>query len=149
MTRWQKQTSFGGPDSDDPGNCWACCIGGMLNIPPSHVPEGLRLEKDDDKRFVLYRDFLREHGYTAVSYNASTWTDENWGWFWDSVGDALIHFSGDSPRGSWTHGVIYQNGKLLFDPHPSGHGLKKITGVEFLIPLDPANMSMVVDEGGK
>lgn len=139
--RWQKQTSFGGPDSDDPGNCWACCIAGLLGISLSDVPIGLGHIEDSDERHEKQLSFLRKYGYALVVWKTTDWTEENWKFFWYTTAGALIHVGGPSPRGNWSHSAVYQNGELFFDPHPSEDGILGIHDVEFLIPLDPIKES--------
>ena len=136
MTRKVYQTRFGGPDSDDPGNCWAACVATMLGIPLERVPEALRLEKDADKRWDAYQRFLSTFNLRAISLSVPS---EHLDDYWEALGDALVHVAGPSPRDpSWNHGVIYCGGKLWHDPHPSGDGISGIAEIEFWVPLDPA-----------
>lgn len=45
--------------------------------------------------------------------------------------------SGISPRGVG-HMVVYRDGALAHDPHPSREGLTEITWTRILVPLDPS-----------
>ena len=136
--RWTKQTLFGSPKSDAPGNCWAHCLAGWLNIPVEDVPDSIRFEPDMDKVDDTLRKFFANNGFACLGWNTGEWADGDWEYFWKSTSGALINVSGDSPRGDWQHAVIYKNGELYFDPHYSNDGIKRINRVEFVIPLDPA-----------
>lgn len=93
------------------GNCYAACWASILEIPLEEVPAFEDLPDDgswfnetvkwlDSKNLDLYYSYLDEvpHKTYAIA-------------------------CGVSPRGSWGHCVIYLDGKLVFDPHPSGAGL--------------------------
>lgn len=133
------QTKFGGPDSpeDEIGDCWAACLATMLGCELGTVPEALRLETDDDKRQQTYRDFLGQYNLRPVAWNFDKYTDEMMESFWESLGDVLTHVTGKSPRGDFNHGVVYKNGKLFHDPHPSGDGVLDVAFIEFWLPIDP------------
>jgi hypothetical protein len=146
MDRFVMQTTFGGPDGpeDEIGDCWAACVATMLGCDISIVPEALRLEKDDDLRWVAYQKFLAGFNLRPLSWNFDAYTEDMMAQFWKAMGDVLIHVGGKSPRGDWDHAVVYQKGKLFHDPHPSGDGVKGVKTIEFWLPIDPMKTPMGV-----
>ena len=46
---------------------------------------------------------------------------------------------GQSPRGDFKHIVVYENGKMVHDPHPDGTGLASIESTWLLVPFSPKN----------
>lgn len=136
------QTKFGDPEgpAEDVGNCWAACIASTLEIPLEDVPDGLRTETKEEA-WDTYQRFLATFNLRAVSLDATEQTPE-WIDHWiNSFGDTILQIIGDSPRGPWAHGVIYQKGRLLHDPHPDRTDVKKITYVEFWVVIDPSKPS--------
>ena len=45
---------------------------------------------------------------------------------------------GESPRGV-LHEVVYLDGKMIHDPHPSNAGITTVKDVFVLVPKDPSN----------
>lgn len=107
------------------GNCMATCFASILEIEISDVPEFEEM-------------FHTEHWFQKIEE-----------WFL-GLGVELIRFkedpklkgyylvSGDSPRGNFLHMVVYKNGKMVHDPHPSGDGINSLYDVWVLIQIDPS-----------
>lgn len=103
------QTIFAG----DPrvGNCLQAAIASLLNKELEEVPHFLLNDEPNWYRKML--DWLDLNGYGLVEVKD---------WVFES-GIPLIAV-GKSPRGVY-HSVIYQEGKLVHDPHPSKAGIEK------------------------
>lgn len=135
------QTTFGGPEAPPPerGNCWACCVATMLNIPVECVPRVLQEGDDMEVVWEEYRRYLAGWGFRPVILNFEALTEEQRALWWEHIGsDTMTHIVGTSPRGNWRHGVVYLGRELYHDPHPSGEGVLKVLEVELWVPLDPA-----------
>lgn len=107
-----KQTTFGDPD----GNCFEACIASITKLPLGEIPHYL-----GNDWFEQYRDWLLERGWMLA--------------FWS--GDAppgQCIASGPSPRGI-PHSVVYQDGSMLHDPHPSNAGLEIASYFILLFPV--------------
>jgi hypothetical protein len=114
------------------GNCLAACIASLLEMPISEVPNIETLYGIDDNYYweVLWR-WLGHLGYELS-------TDDRFRVYHDKeylkgdyrqidelrrfLKDKYYLISGKSPRGI-QHVCIYQNGKLIHDPHPTKEGI--------------------------
>lgn len=110
-----KQTKIHKVDSNgivlERGNCYAACWASLLEVQLVEVPAFEDLP-DDGSWWNETIDWLKERGL-ALHYS-----------YLDEVpAGTHVMACGPSPRGSWGHSVIYLDGKLAFDPHPSGAGL--------------------------
>lgn len=110
------------PDAPHRGNCYAAALASLLDIPLWMVPafEDMRDTWETRTQEWLGRCF----GLCMVR----TWPDDN---------PALPEFymaSGLSPRGV-RHSVIYSNGTLVHDPHPSRAGIAEVEWNWHLEPL--------------
>lgn len=135
MTRVD-QTIFAG-DPVRMGNCVSACVASIFSLPLDEVPHFVEfgLEQGD-----------QAGGVGGVS-NGNAWWAMMLGFlagkdFWvtelDSVHDAgpaeLVLVAGMSPRGL-LHQVIYLDGELWHDPHPSRDGVLDVQEVLALRPL--------------
>lgn len=108
------------------GNCVAACVASYLGVPleavPNFVEFGSDLAGDDTDPHAwwwLFLGFMAGHGL---------WVHQL-----DSVDDVvepgeLLFVAGPSPRGV-AHQVLYRDGDLWHDPHPSRAGLLDVTEV--------------------
>jgi len=111
-----QQTSFG-----KKGNCFSACIASILEVPLDTVPVFC---VDFPSRWAeKANEWLHEHhgvmlfcvtppseGFVETQYKAP-----------------FYHImSGPALRGL-QHSVVGRNGKMVYDPHPSGDGLTKVT----------------------
>ena len=116
------QTKLHNPPEQN-GNCLAAALASLLELDISEVPEFEDME--GDSWWFKLIDWLHSIGFHLV------------------VWDQEIHYpgfyivGGTSPRGDFLHSVIYENGKLVHDPHPSGDGLVKIKDTWALLPFNP------------
>lgn len=111
-----------------PGNCFAACVATFLDLPIEQVPHivelGIHLNGEDDKMawWALTLGFMAGHGY--------------WPTRLDSLADAepgeVVFVGGPSPRGV-EHAVLYRDGELWHDPHPSRAGLLSIDEDDLIV----------------
>lgn len=120
-------------DPSRPGNCFAACVATALNLTLDEVPH-----------FVEWGQWVAT-GERKVNLDSDTADRSHWwamflGFCWgrgvtpelvDSVNDAepgeVVFVGGRSPRGV-PHQVLYRDGVLWHDPHPSRAGLESIDG---------------------
>jgi len=119
--RWVTQTTFYDPNSPNKGNCTEAAVASILNIPLEEVPN-FRNEGEDNfwdtfEKFLLSKGFF---AFLCPNFHPET----------------LYLASGMSNRGVM-HMVVYRDGDLYWDPHPSRSGIDKVEHTYTLIPLDP------------
>lgn len=112
------QTKFGDPD----GNCLEACYATITGIPLDDFPHFL-----SNAWLFHYRNWLREHG---------------WHLFWAKSGTCDVPpgyaiASGPANRGL-DHSVVFLDGHLWHDPHPSGDGLLSIDDWQLIWPTREA-----------
>lgn len=115
-------------DPHRPGNCFAACVATALDKPLSHVPhfvewgQWLHNERlkdaDDPDRKHWWAMFL---GYCA---GVGVWPESVPSPDAAATGE-LVFVAGKSPRGVM-HQVLYRDGVLWHDPHPSSAGVTDI-----------------------
>jgi len=120
------------------GNCGEACIASILelklsDIPPLHNPV-------DHKDGVMYckrlREFVSRFGFSYIDMAMGGGHDPK-----DFFKDCWVIATGPSPHGTeeWhRHGVVWYNGKVEHDPHPSNQGLKEIDMYGVFILKDPS-----------
>lgn len=91
------------------------CICSLLEISDEGVPNFV----EDDNYPMQLVEFLKEKGYRLRNSKV------------EPKGIKYYMAVGISPRGL-NHVVIYQNGKMIYDPHPDGGGVKDIMLYEWL-----------------
>ncbi len=122
------------------GNCYAAAIASLLDLPISEVPNvevffkwapenraweevmnkwlelmGYRIEDASEFRIFHSEIIDKEFNEGAVKFNIPEERNKLRGQYY------LV--SGDSPRGV-KHICIYQDGKLIHDPHPTNEGIQ-------------------------
>jgi hypothetical protein len=111
------QTTFGnGDDPDDlrePGNCFAACLASIFELSLKDLPKDL-----NDSNKIWWDEVTKwcttTFDYIPVYLDASTDYDFN----------GLCIAIGKSPR-DVRHAVIYDKGRMIFDPHPSRGGIEE------------------------
>lgn len=121
----QDQTEFG-----PQGNCQSACLATLLGVPVSVIPNFARIacEQDNDAAAQAQTNWLKDHGWgivTIIKWQALPWPPKH----------GFYIAGGVSPRGI-RHAVIYRDGILWHDPHPSREGIKSVDDVDILYPLD-------------
>lgn len=113
--------------ADDPkrqGNCLSACVATLLDIDLDQVPHfiehGIRVNGEDDRTvwWAMLVGFMAGRGQWPVELSSMH----------DANEDEPVFVMGMSPRGV-CHQVIYVNGELWHDPHPSRAGLVDIREV--------------------
>lgn len=101
---------------DDPqgreGNCWQTVLACVLDLELDEVPHFVQIDVDTELNwfFNTYK-WCEKRGLSIVGTPNPPETDD------------YILVVGKSPRGDFSHVVIYKDGKMFHDPHPSGEGL--------------------------
>ena len=136
------------------GNCYAAAIASMLDLPITEVPNvEVFFHVDPYGKYSNYwlevmDTWLESKGYELRTANEfrvfhpefeSRWP-ENADELRESLKDKYYLVTGDSIRG-FSHITIYQNGKLVHDPHPSRDGIIKITEFQTIVPAPPQQSS--------
>jgi hypothetical protein len=107
-------------NGDIRGNCFRACIASLFDLPLEKVP-AFEDAKESHEWHDMTLNFIDEHGceYWGVTQD------------WNSIGPeeiagmgGYVIASGNSPRGDWKHAVLWKDGQLAHDPHPSREGLK-------------------------
>ena len=111
------------------GNCWEACIHSLLGDDEIILDlQDSNSDSWDNHWLIRTTNYLATRGWAVITCEdqASVYI----------TNPDLIHIAtGPSPRGSFQHAVLYKDGSLWHDPHPSGAGLVAIKGVAFLVPL--------------
>lgn len=107
------------PDDKQRGNCLSAVVASLLEIPLADVPNFVAIDDDGGmnwhEHWVL---FLRERGY-----NLHFWPMEDKNSPILPVPGEYYLVSGKSTRGNFFHIVVYQDGRMVHDPHPDGTGI--------------------------
>jgi len=129
------QTKFGFGN----GNCQAACIASILEIPIEDIPN---FHGDDPTDAETYwknvRKWCEDKPFTIISIAFQEDHDPK-----EFLKDCWVIASGPSPRGTeeWhRHAVVWKNGKIVHDPHPSRAGLKEIDTYDMFIIKDPKEL---------
>lgn len=121
-----KQTRFGHLF----GNCFAACVASIFELPLDQVPHFM-VNRNNTANECWFEDFgrwlQRTFGSTPVMLTGELGTPSS----------ALCIASGPAKRG-FNHAVIWQNGRMVFDPHPDNTGLISVTDYIYFIANDPA-----------
>ena len=107
------------------GNCYAACVAEFLHLDIDQVPhfveQGIILTQepgDTTGWWALSVGFMWAHHLTPVRLDSLD----------DAESGEIVFASGPSPRGV-PHQVLYRDGALYFDPHPSCAGITEVTEV--------------------
>jgi hypothetical protein len=113
------------------GNCFAACIASLLELPISEVPNVETLFHIQGNYWQeVMLTFLNSKGYDLCTDDRfRVFHDDNYGVTEGKRQEWLLQcnnkyylVSGKSNRGV-NHIVIYQNGKMVHDPHPTKEGI--------------------------
>ncbi len=104
-------------DPERPGNCLAAAVASFLGRPLNEVPHFVEWDSRDVglNWWSMLVGYMAGHGY---------WPEEL-----ASLEDAkpgeVVFVAGPSPRGVF-HQVLYRDGALFHDPHPSRAGVTEV-----------------------
>jgi hypothetical protein len=121
------QTQFVGEGAG--GNCVQASLASILDLPLDAVPHFLETADQPSHWELAFMDWLEERGVGYIRREGE--------WIFDGYYLA----SGPSPRGV-SHMVVYRDGSLAHDPHPSRAGILSISRTWVLAPLDPAAIKL-------
>ena len=105
-------------ESFEDGDCMRACIASLLELPLTTVPNFA--ENNAANFYEFLTDFLSLYGLKAVDI---CFADKQGT---EAIKDCVLIATGVSPRAlndDQKHAVIWLNGKILHDPHPSKAGL--------------------------
>lgn len=123
--RFKTQTILHDDELGRSGNCTQAAIATLLDLPLESVPDFNNETEGPREFWELVEAFFNGIGYEFYIGSGL------------HVYDGLYLASGPSPRGV-QHMVVYKNGELFWDPHPSGTGIVVVSHTYRLTPLDPA-----------
>jgi hypothetical protein len=116
------------------GNCFAACIASILEVPITEVPNvEVFYHLDNGYHTEVMLTFLSSKGWDLCSDDTlKVFHDDRYGvelgkrveWLAKHRNKYYL-VSGKSTRGV-SHICIYQNGKLVHDPHPTKEGLQTL-----------------------
>lgn len=129
----RKQTSFYDPENNTRGNCMVTCYANALGLNPSECPpfeqffDVLWPDNEFWKHVVIL--WFEKLGYRLEKSMRDPLPKLNEHTFYFAVGP--------SERGV-KHMVVWQNGGIYHDPHPSDAGLEFVEYWEYLVPIERA-----------
>ena len=119
------QTKVTSVDHQTKGNCFRACLASISDQELEQVPE---IELMGVEWIDAFIEWIRRNNleYYGTRYNKDDLDNKEYN---KGVDGYLIVF-GKSPREHVDkgHSVIYKNGVMMHDPHPSGDGLVEIEG---------------------
>lgn len=120
------QTILSTEDGTIHGNCFRACIASILHIDIDDIPKFESMASGE--WHIPFFNFLNANGYEFMGTGKPK-----------GIYDGYIIAFGDSHRKYVTHGhsVIYKDGKMVHDPHPSRSGLKKLKGFYMIEKIKP------------
>ena len=120
------------------GNCGEACIASILEIELSEIPS--LHDPDDPQNGHVYgknlRRFLSKFSMSYMDVTMGEGCEPE-----DFFKNCWVIAIGPSPRGTeeWhRHAVVWRNGEIVHDPHPSGAGLGVIDMYGVFIEQNPA-----------
>ena len=109
------------------------CIASLLELDYDDVPNFIEFGRSH--WWAEAYKFLNKHGYDLRGYSSHQKNKPSLESF--AGVDGYIIVSGPSLRYTdKTHGVIYKDGKLAHDPHPSNDGVPKVNGFYMIVQQD-------------
>lgn len=106
------------PEDEQRGNCWPSCLASIMERPLAEVPGFFGSDW-----WSRSQAWVESQGWEILFFplEYDMWREK----FDDFLEpDEYYIMSGGSPRGPFHHVVIYQNGKMVHDPHFSQDGVQ-------------------------
>jgi hypothetical protein len=128
----QRQTIFVADNPKGRGNCQQAAMASVLELPLDEVIDTTSDEVRDGGFWPPIYRWLADRGLKMVSVSPKDARLK--GQY--SIG------SGPSPRGKFWHAIICKNGRMVFDPHPSDDGLKRIMRHDLIVPMTDVEIKM-------
>lgn len=117
------QTQFAGQGVG--GDCVRASVASILELPIEQVPHFLEIAPEPSQWGFAFEDWMNERGLAVWLKHGHT------------PFEGYYLASGPSPRGV-SHMVVYLNGDLAHDPHPSRAGILSVDWTRILVPTNPA-----------
>jgi hypothetical protein len=96
------------------GDYWATAVACLYGLTPADRD---CLHRQIGQWWSITSGYLVDRGLPTLDFSIEGETSPvPWQW-------TLVIATGKSPRGDYDHSVLMRDGKLVWDPHPSGHGL--------------------------
>jgi hypothetical protein len=109
-------------------NCFVTCLASILEVSPTVFPNLSGLFRRE--RLDKVNETLAKYGYCVVKIAYPDKRDI-------SCPRGYAVCAGVSPRNT-PHCVVWENGRIVHDPHPSGKGLSNREWLYLLVALDPS-----------
>lgn len=125
--RFKTQTIFHGDAEGRAGNCTQAAIATILGLELDQVPDFNNVFRDEPNHVFWdsIDEFFASKGWDFSVCSALT------------CPPGIYLAAGPSPRGV-RHMVVYRDGELFWDPHPSRAGISHVDSVWRIQPLDPS-----------
>lgn len=124
------------------GNCFSACLAMMLGLPLSEVPnfcDAPGFDESPGEAFMnAAHDWLASIGYWHITINAQGEAFKRY------YSKGFVMAAGFTDRG-FLHSVIYKDGELWHDPHPSHQGIKEVLEVDLIYPLAPFEFRRIIN----
>jgi len=111
------------------GNCQSAVLAMLLDLPLEAIPNFFEQGKTDLEWWDAYHQFLEEQGFWFVIFDGEHAEPRA------KYTKGFYEVSGPSSRGV-EHAVVYKDGQLWHDPHPSREGLLKVRKVRIYYPKE-------------
>lgn len=106
------------------GNCWQTAIASVLDLQVEEVPHFVQIEAEGGENWATHTaQWLWDRGFGWQTLKKHLMTGE------------FYLVSGPTVRGT-QHVTIWQDGRMVHDPHPSGVGLLKEEYIEVIRPIE-------------
>lgn len=97
------------------GDCFRACLCSLLELPIEAIPNFQ--ENEGEKFEELYRKFNDDSKYRMVSITCENPEI--------TLKGCMVIAHGKSPGKDYNHSVIWQDGRIIHDPHESKKGIVK------------------------
>lgn len=128
----QRQTIFVADNPQGRGNCQSAAMAAILDLSLAEVIDTASDEVRNGGFWPPIYRWLADRGLKMISVQPKD--PRLKGQY--SIG------VGPSPRGKFYHAVICKNGRMVFDPHPSDDGLKRIVRHDMIVPMTKVEIRM-------
>lgn len=122
------QTIHSDPTDSKRGNCVQAATASILELDLNDVPNFIALTKPEEWE-IHFRKFLKQYGFMGLRITG------------EYIADCYYLVVGKTNRSDDVrHMVVYHDGELAHDPHPSNDGLTEVTDTFLLVPHDPSKL---------
>lgn len=111
------------------GNCMAACWASILEVPIESVPDYQAVDAAGGSWMNTVNTWLSKH-HGRIYYELHNWVTPA------VIPDGFHLINGDGGGAAAGHSCVGFFGRLVWDPHPRGTGLRSIDNYGILVPLD-------------